>query len=158
MLLLSVTGLLCSRWQYWFHWWWSLTKQTARLSHPCIIMELKHWKQWVAATSVVMVPTFSPVKSHPLIKPYIKCEDCLLKPYLEHAWHFPDPADEWSIGFWIGPLFFKTRSFRSLHLWICWIWISICSSGWYFTSRQPDSLLMYVYAAVYDFVLTLFRI
>lgn len=77
------------------------------LSHPCIIMELKHWKQWVAATSVVMVPTFTPVKCHPLIKPYIKCEDCLLKPYLKHAWHFPDPADEWSIGFWIGPLFLK---------------------------------------------------
>lgn len=96
----SVSLGYCSRYQYWFQWWWSLANQTALLSLPCIIMDWKRWRQWVeiaggcAATRVVMVPTFLPCQVSPINKVIYHIEDCLLccchsqiaLYSLEHAW------------------------------------------------------------------------
>lgn len=41
---------------------------------------------------------------------------------------------------WDWPFIIKISSFHPVCLWICWIWLSICSSRWYFPSAHPDSL------------------
>lgn len=97
----SVSLGYCSRYQHWFQWWWwSLANQTALLSLPCIIMDWKRWKQWVAiaggcaATREVIVPTFLPCQVSPINKVIYHIEDCLLccchsqiaLYSLKHAW------------------------------------------------------------------------
>lgn len=147
----SVTGLLCSRWQYWFHWW-------SKLISPLHHNGIKTLEAVGCCHQCGDGPDLYPRQVPPINKAIYQMWGLLTQTLPQTRLTLSWPRWRMKHRFLDWPFIFKTRSFRSLHLWICWIWISICSSGWYFPSPQPDSLLMYVYAAVYDFVLTLFRI